>query len=490
VKGRGTDVDLRDYMRLVRKRWRIISLCVLLALVGAAALTALSPKSYSAQAQVFVSAQATADDLTSALQGSSFTQQRVKSYADIVDTPGVTGPVISSLNLSPMTPAQLAKKISASNPLDTLLLNISVTDNDPEKAAKMANAVALQFSNVVRDLETPAATPGSSPQPLVKASVVKPADVPTVPVSPRPKINLALGLLVGLALGIGLAVLRESLDTSIKSVEDLQNVMNTPVLGIIPEDNDARANPLISADQGNLRAEAYRQVRTNLQFIDVERSVKSVVITSAIPDEGKSTTACNLAIAFARTGARVLLVEADLRRPRTADYLGIEGAVGLTNVLLGQVPVGDVLQTWGTLPLKVLPSGPIPPNPSELLGSTPMIELVHLLGSHADIVILDAPPLLPVTDAAVLSTVCDGALIVARHGHTRRDQLAAANEAVTKVGGRVLGVLLNRVPRRGAGKGYGYEYGYGYYTSPQANRPRISENGTQTITASGRRAKR
>ena len=129
--------------------------------------------------------------------------------------------------------------------------------------------------------------------------------MPTVPVSPRPKINLALGLLVGLALGIGLAVLRESLDTSIKSVEDLQNVMNTPVLGIIPEDNDARANPLISADQGNLRAEAYRQVRTNLQFIDVERSVKSVVITSAIPDEGKSTTACNLAIAFARTGARV-----------------------------------------------------------------------------------------------------------------------------------------------------------------------------------------
>jgi non-specific protein-tyrosine kinase len=350
----------------------------------------------------------------------------------------------------------------------------------------MANAVATQFTEVIKGLETPE----GATQALVKASVVKPADVPTVPVSPRPKINLALGLLVGLALGIGLAVLRESLDTSIKSIDDLQKILSTPVLGIIPEDNDARANPLISADQGNLRAEAYRQVRTNLQFIDVERSVKSVVITSAIPDEGKSTTACNLAIAFARTGARVLLVEADLRRPRTADYLGIEGAVGLTNVLLGQVPVGDVLQTWGTLPLKVLPSGPIPPNPSELLGSTPMIELVHLLGSHADIVILDAPPLLPVTDAAVLSTVCDGALIVARHGHTRRDQLLAADEAVTKVGGRVLGVLLNRVPRRGAGKGYGYEYGYGYYTSAEANRPRISENGTQTITASGRRAKR
>jgi capsular exopolysaccharide synthesis family protein len=477
-------VDLRDYMRLVRKRWRIISACVLLSLIGAAAITALSPKVYSAQAQIIISAQATADDLTSALQGSSFTQQRVKSYAAIVNTPLVTQPVVKSLNLS-ITADQLSHRISASNPLDTFLLDISVTDNDPVVAQKTANAVANQFLQVVKDLETPE----GSAQPLVKATVVKPASVPTVPVSPRPKINLALGLLVGLALGVGAAVLRESLDTTVKGPDDISALTASPLLGIIPEDSDARVSPLISAEQGNLRAEAYRQVRTNLQFVDVERSIKSVVVTSAIPDEGKSTTACNLAIAFARTGARVVLVEADLRRPRTADYLGVEGAVGLTNVLLGQVSVGDVLQTWGTLPLKVLPSGPIPPNPSELLGSRPMAELVTLLGAHADIVILDAPPLLPVTDAAVLSTVCDGALIVARFGHTRRDQLTAAEQAVGKVGGRIVGVLLNRVPRRGGGSNYGYGYGYGYYTSPQANRPRINETGTQTITAGRRRAK-
>jgi capsular exopolysaccharide synthesis family protein len=478
-------VDLRDYVRLVRKRWKIISLCVLLALGGAIVLTALTPKSYSAHAQLFVSARATADDLSSAAQGSTFTEQRVKSYADIMNTPYVTQPVIEKLKL-PLTDGQLAGKISASNPLDTVLLNVSVTDHDPVLAASIANAVATQFTQVVKILETP----DSSTSALVQATVVSNAATPTAPVSPRPKINLALGVLVGLALGIGAAVLRESLDTTIKGAEDLSALTPSPLLGIIPEDSEARTSPLISAEQGNLRAEAYRQVRTNLQFIDVERTVKSVVITSAIPDEGKSTTACNLAIAFARTGARVLLVEADLRRPKTADYLGIEGAVGLTNVLLGQVAVGDVLQTWGTLPLKVLPSGPIPPNPSELLGSTPMIELIKLLGSHADIVILDAPPLLPVTDAAVLSTVCDGALIVARHGHTRRDQLTAASESINKVGGRVLGVILNRVPRRGSGTGYGYDYGYGYYTSAQANRPRISENGTQTITSGGRRAKR
>jgi succinoglycan biosynthesis transport protein ExoP len=476
-------VDLRDYVRLVRKRWKIISLCILLALGGAVALTELSPKSYSAQAQLFVSPRATAEDLNSALQGSSYTQQRVKSYADIIDTPYVTDLVIHKLKLK-ITNEQLAHKISASNPLDTLLLNISVTDHDPQLAASIANEVAGQFTQVVKTLETP----DNSTSALVKATVVKQAETPSIPVSPRPKINLALGLLVGLALGIGAAVLRESLDTTIKGADDLATITTSPLLGIIPEDSEAKTSPLISAEQGNLRAEAYRQVRTNLQFIDVERSVKSVVITSAIPDEGKSTTACNLAIAFARTGARVLLVEADLRRPKTADYLGIEGAVGLTNVLLGQVAVGDVLQAWGTLPLKVLPSGPIPPNPSELLGSTPMAELVHLLGAHADIVILDAPPLLPVTDAAILSTVCDGALIVARHGHTRRDQLGAATESITKVGGRVLGVLLNRVPRRGAGKGYGYDYRYGYYTAAQANRPRISETGTQTVTG-GRRAK-
>ena len=477
-------MDLRDYMRLVRKRWRIISACVLLSLIAAAAITALSPKVYSAQAQIIISAQTSADDLTSALQGSSFTQQRVKSYAAIVNTPLVTVPVVDSLKLN-ISPVELSRKISASNPLDTFLLDISVTDNDPVLAAKMANAVADQFLEVIHNLETPE----GSTQALVKATVVKPADTPTVPVSPRPKINLALGLLVGLALGVGAAVLRESMDTTVKGPDDISGLTTSPLLGIIPEDSEAKLSPLISAEQGNLRAEAYRQVRTNLQFVDVERTIKSVVVTSAIPDEGKSTTACNLAIAFARTGARVVLVEADLRRPRTADYLGIEGAVGLTNVLLGQVSVGDVLQTWGTLPLKVLPSGPIPPNPSELLGSKPMAELVTLLGAHADIVILDAPPLLPVTDAAVLSTVCDGALIVARYGHTRRDQLTAAEEAVGKVGGRIVGVLLNRVPRRGGGSNYGYGYGYGYYTSPQANRPRINEAGTQTITAGRRRAK-
>jgi non-specific protein-tyrosine kinase len=478
-------VDLRDYVRLVRKRWKIISLCVLLALAGAIALTGLTPKSYSAHAQLFVSAQATADDLSSAAQGSTFTEQRMKSYAQVMNTPGITDQVIIDLKLN-MTPAELASKINASNPLDTVLLNVTVTDHDPVLARNIANAASTEFTNnVLPALEKP----NGSTNALVKATVVSPATTPTVPVSPRPKINLALGLLVGLALGIGAAVLRESLDTTIKSADDLAALTPSPLLGVIPEDSEARTTPLISTEQGNLRAEAYRQVRTNLQFIDVERTVKSVVITSAIPDEGKSTTACNLAIAFARTGARVLLVEADLRRPKTADYLGIEGAVGLTNVLLGQVAVGDVLQQWGTLPLKVLPSGPIPPNPSELLGSTPMVELIKLLGAHADIVILDAPPLLPVTDAAVLSTVCDGALIVARHGHTRRDQLVSASESITKVGGRVLGVLLNRVPRRGAGTGYGYDYGYGYYASAQANRPRISENGTPTVVAGGRRAK-
>jgi succinoglycan biosynthesis transport protein ExoP len=448
-------VDLRDYARTLRKRWMLVMLCTVLAVAAAAGATVATTATYEARTQLFVSAQPNQNDLSQLFLGNSFSQQRVKSYADIVGSPRITQPVISELNL-PFTPDQLAEEIKAEAPLDTVLINIGVTDPSPLQAAKIANAVGGQFVEVVRELETPQ---GEAASP-VKVSVVRPADTPIAPVSPRPKINLALGLLVGLALGVGAAVLRETLDTSVKSHDDVQQLTGALPLGVVVEDPQAAKRPLIAQGDGRgPRAEAFRQLRTNLQYVDVDHPPRMVVVTSALPDEGKSTTSINLASTLAQAGSRVVLVEADLRRPRATRYLGIEGAVGLTDVLAGQCRLDVAIQSWGRDLFSVLPSGPLPPNPSEVLNSQHMQELLKILENLFEVVVIDSPPLLPVTDAAVLARAGDGAIIVVRHGHTTKEQLTRTVTSLQAVDARLLGTVLNRVPRKGPDAGY---YGYAY----------------------------
>lgn len=457
-------MDLRDYLRIASKHWRLVALFTVLALGASIVATLAVTPMYQARAQLFVSAQLGETDISQLAQGSTFSQQRVKSYADIVDSERVTQPVVDQLDL-PLTADELAGRVSASAPLDTVLINVDVTDESPTRAAAIANAVGFQFVQVVRDLE---AAPDAKRSP-VRVSVVRRADVSTTPVSPRTKVNLALGLLVGLALGIGVAMLRETLDTTVKPDGDLADSGGFPVLGRIGYDAVARKNPLVvQADPHGARAEAFRQLRTSLQFVDIDHKPRSIVVTSSLPDEGKSTTAANLAITMAQAGLRVVLVEGDLRRPRLAEYLGLEGATGLTSVLVGSADLHDVLQPWGDGNLKVLPSGPIPPNPSELLGSQHMLKLLKHLEEIADIVLVDAPPLLPVTDAAVLSALADGALVVCRVGKTRREQLRRAVEALASVDARLLGIVLNMAPTKGP---HAYSYGYRYTATTNAKVP-------------------
>ena len=461
-------MDLRDYGRMLRKRWMMIVACLLLGGAAGYGASALATPIYQAQAQIFVSAQSSGSSLSDANQGSLFTQQRVKSYAQIVNTPAVLAPVIASLHLN-TTVERLAKQVSATAPLDTVLINVSVDDPSASRARDIVNAVSQEFADQVRQLETPV---DGGPAP-VKLTVVKQADLPLAPVSPRTKVNLALGLLLGLAIGVGLAVLRESLDTTIKRVEDLQLITGAGALGMIAFDSDAGKQPLISGlDPSSQRSESFRTLRTNLQFVDIDHPPRTVVITSAVAGEGKSTTACNLAITLAEAGIRVALVESDLRRPKIADYLGIEGSVGLTSVLIGRATLDDALQTWGRSGLAVLASGPIPPNPSELLGSGHMVALLRQLQQRFDVVIIDAPPLLPVTDAAVLSRICDGAVLVVRYGKTRREQLERTAKALSTVDARILGTVMNMAPTKGPDA---YAYGYGYAYKTQTDRPRINQ---------------
>ena len=466
---KGRRVELRDYIRILRKSWVLIVLLTLVAVGAASTYSILQTPEFSATSKVFVSTQSggTAVDLA---QGSSFTVQRVKTYSDLVATPIVLLPVIATLDLV-TTADQLAKKITASAPLDTSIIEITVVDTDPVRAADIANAASQSLTAVVQDIETPEADDAVSPVKLTRAQE---ATVPSVPVSPNVHLNIALGLLVGLAVGVGLAVLRETLDTRIRTERDVESVTDVAILGGIVFDPKAQERPLIvHVDPRSPRAESFRTLRTNLQFLDVGRTDRSFVITSSIESEGKSTTGANLAIALADSGACVLLVDADLRRPKIHDYMGIDGTVGLTDLLVGRADLKDIVQPWGKGKLFVLPAGHVPPNPSELLGSARMSHFIGEFNKTFDVVIFDAPPLLPVTDAAILAKNVGGAIIVVAAGRTHKNQLTGAIAALDNVGAPISGMVLTMLPTKGPdsyGYGrYGYGYGYGAEETPEPN---------------------
>ncbi|MFT7764741.1 polysaccharide biosynthesis tyrosine autokinase [Clavibacter tessellarius] len=450
-------MELREYIRILRRSWILILLALLLGIGAAAGYSLVQTPEYRASAKVFVSTQSagTVSDLS---QGNSFTQQAVKSYADVVSTPVVLEPVIAQLGLDE-TAESLAPRVSASAAADTVIIEIAAQDEQAETAAVIANAVAKSFSDVVAQL-VPEDTGG---QPQVKITTLQEARIPASPVSPRVPLNLALGALVGLALGIAVSVLRSMLDTRIRGERDLRLVTDAPVLGGIAFDPKAKDRPLIvQSDPRSPRAESFRSLRTNLQFLDFGGRARSFVITSAVESEGKSTTTANLAIALSDAGARVAVIDADLRRPKLASYLGLEGAVGLTDVLIGRAKLTDVLQPWGNRNMFVLPAGQIPPNPSELLGSRTMVTLLKDLEAEFDTVLIDAPPLLPVTDSAVLSKSAGGAILVVSSGRAHRGQVHAAIESLNSVGAEVLGVVLTMLPTKGP-DAYGYgQYGYSY----------------------------
>ncbi|MFG2108111.1 polysaccharide biosynthesis tyrosine autokinase [Micromonospora chersina] len=437
-------MDITQYLRALRAQWLLV---VLMTAVGGAAAGAYSwvqTPMYQADVQLFVSISdrdAGAADLN---QGGTFAQQRVKSYVDIVNSPTVTNEVVQSLQL-PYTADELAEAITADSPLNTVLLNISVTDPSPQMARDIANAVASQVSRFIVELETPT---GGKASP-VKATITKSASLPTAPVSPKTSLNLALGVLAGLAAGVGLAVLRHTLDKTIRGRREAALVADAAVVGEIGDDPKMKVQALIADDPTGLRAEEFRRLRTNIRFFSIDGRIGSLVVTGSVPSEGKSTVAANMAIALAQSGERVVLMDGDLRKPMIATLFGLPGGVGLTSVLIGDVPIEAAMHHWRReLPLYVVTSGPTPPNPSELLGTRRLADLVAGLVASGMTVIFDSPPLLPVTDAAVLARATDGALVVTRVGSTKTDELETSIEALRNVDARILGVVANRVKRK------------------------------------------
>jgi len=449
-------VDLRNFFHLLRDHWKLITLVTVLAAGGSAAFTARMTPLYSSSVTFYVAAQAkAANDPASAYEGSLLSQQEVQSFADLLTGPLLARYVVRKLGL-PVAPGELSTEIRSHPIPQTVLVTATVTDASARRAQRIARAVGSEFVNVVSLLERP---PGRGP-PTTHVTVVAPAELPVSAVSPKPVKNVGIALGIGLLLGIGLAAARRSLDTTIKSVTQLAESTNgKPVIGAIPFDSHARKFPLVEprAVVGR-RVEAFRKIGTNLRFIDVDLPHKVLLFTSALPEEGKSSTVCNLAITLARSAKRVILIEADLRRPRTSAYLGLPNGAGLTSVLVGTADVGDAIQDWGDGLFTVLTSGSSAPNPSDLLGSRRMGELIERFRAEYDVVLVDLPPVLPFADTLAAAPVCDGAILLCRYGRTRIDQVRRTTEALDAVGTPVLGSVLSMTPagRRDPDYGYGY----------------------------------
>jgi receptor protein-tyrosine kinase len=336
-----------------------------------------------------------------------------------------------------------------------MIISIVVRDEDPEQARKIANAEAAEFVEFLEELERP----NSSDASQVLATVTDPATYNPDPVAPRTPLNIVVALFIGLLGGCALALARDLLDQTVKAASDVEKAADVPVMAAIGYDPSVDKNPLVlDISSFSPRAEAFRLLRTNLQFLDLDHPPRAIVITSSVSGEGKTTASTNLALALAQAGRRVLLVDGDLRRPRVAQLMGMDGSIGLTTVLVGRTKLEESIQKHAESGVHVLASGPTPPNPSEILQANATHDLLGRLRDAYDVVIIDAPPLLPVADAALLATAADGAIIVTRHGKTTHDQLEASAHRLASVGARTFGVVLNMTPKRFGEANYYYYY--------------------------------
>ncbi|PRY36583.1 receptor protein-tyrosine kinase [Geodermatophilus tzadiensis] len=446
-------MDLRQVLTALRSGWWLLVVGMLSG--GAAGLggSLLQTPVYESSTQFFVSSTESAST-SDAYQGSQFSQERVESYVRLLTGDELAGRIVAGLALD-MEPDELVQRISATAASNTVLIDVSVTDSSAGQAQRLAEAVGQEFPRLVTELETPDGG-GRSP---VKVTVTERPEEPVTPVSPRPRRNAALGLAIGLLAGIGLAITRARLDRTVKDPHETAELVGAPVIGAVVRDDDLKRRHVADRRGNSRTAEDYRQLRTNLQFLKVDAPPRVIMVSSAMPSEGKTTAVVNLALALAAAGQRVTAVDADLRQPEVTTYLGLSGGVGLTNVLAGTADVDDVKQLYVER-LSVIAAGPTPPNPGEMLASSNMARLIEKLRKTNDYVIIDVPPILPVADAIGLAPKVDGVLLSVRYGSTRKDQLQQAAATLSRVGATTLGAILNILPPQDeVATAYGYGYG-------------------------------
>lgn len=429
-------MDLRTYLAALLKSWWVIVFATLLGFGAGVAGYLLTPPTYASTIEFYVSTPVSST--TNPQSSGQFAESRVNSYVLLMSSEQLAREVVTATGVN-LTPQQVSRRIAATSQINTVVVRATVTDQSPQRSLQIARGLATTFPRLVDKLDNQGRTSD-----IVVINIISGPALQSAPVAPNRTLYVGAGLGAGLLLGFLIAIARELLDSSVRTVKDAQRLVDAPVIGTINFDPNARKSPLIIGEEAmSRRAEAFRQLRTNLKFISAAHRADVVMVTSAVPTEGKTTTAANLALTFVEFGERVLLLDADLRRPGVGNLLELSNDVGLTNVLAGQVDLSESIQQWGDDGLFVLTSGTTPPNPSELLGSARMAELIPILRERYDKIIVDTPPVLPVADAAVVSGFADAVVFVIRHGKTSRTQVANSAGALDKVGARIAGSVLN-----------------------------------------------
>jgi succinoglycan biosynthesis transport protein ExoP len=436
----GDLLSLREYVQLLRDgKWWIVA-GLLFGMLGGLLIALTSVPSYVATTTLYFSGTEGGGESGQAYNGTLLAEHKARVYAQLIVSDRVLDEVTFDTG-GPVAASAITVQSTAGNP--TLI--VKVADPSPQRAAMVANTLAAKTANLVSDLERPR-DPNIST--VVALRVLAPADVPTTPASPNLKIDVLVGAVIGTFLGLSVALIRRSLDRSVRTREALEELTGLPLLGTVPYDKPSRRTPsLIPARPRGQVAEAVRQLRVNLRSAGTGSSCTSLLVTSAVAGEGKTSLVCNLAAAFGLEGDRVLLIDADLRRPSVGNYLGISPTSGLSTVLLGERQPHDAVESWRGGLFDVLTSGPIPENPSELLGSKTTSVMLTELESRYDVVLIDSPALLPVADGSVLARACDAALLVVRHGHTPASEVKDALAALRAVSARVLGCAFSMEPQ-------------------------------------------
>ncbi|GAB98860.1 putative protein-tyrosine kinase, partial [Gordonia namibiensis NBRC 108229] len=407
-------------------------------------------------------------------QNSLASAQRVASYAELVDSDVIVSRALESTGVG-LKQDEAKDSLSVSTSPDTVLLVVTAENANPDLAARLASGVSQALIEYVEVLEVPSA----GGDPLAKLTVVSPATVDDAPVSPRYGRTVLIALTLGICMGIGIVVLVERADTRIRSEDSVLEVTELPILGDLPDDPAVDRNVVNFGVGGSPAAEAFRHLRTNLSFMDVDSPARMIAVTSPSPGDGKTTVALNLAASLAEAGHSVLLVDADLRNPSVAGRVNLTGSVGLTTILSTGATLTDCIQHSSVAGLDVLPSGPIAPNPAELLGSRKASDVFGSLRDSFEYVVVDTPPCLPVTDAQVVSRLVDGVLVVVRIDKSAKHELSDTTRQMDTAGVHAMGVVINGTPVRQSP--YRFRY-YGVNVENNADDMSVDKVGTSSAS--------